>query len=1337
MVKTRRRISTLLTRLGVAAALGAASPAALGTPAGGEFVTNPGWGDILIQGPAGQTITSVFLPGLAVDPSNRHIINWTSLNLGAAETLKFIGADGYMVMNRIPGMGTPTLIDGLVQAPTGSVYVVNAAGVMFGQNAVISAAGFHAAAASWSEGDQLQADFLSGGPLTFHATGEVHNAGSISVSDKATLIGTRVEQTGSMSGRVLVLAVGNQITLDDLGSRVSITIDGSTFGQDFQPGNGGGASLSGDPALLNTGTLTATPGGQVSLAAGDMLGLAIQHSGQIVAPSGEVSLQASTGAVWIAAAVPGDGLIDVSDDDQAGSIDLAGEAVVHDGMALARGAEGAISMRSDANTIIGAGSVLVADAGLIDGDAGAITLSSSNGTVAVDQQAFISATGGVMGGDGGTVTMEAAALAVVAPVKLTSTFGQAGTLRLISDGNTLVDATGDGVGPIDTDALSTSLIEDGQYGRIGAAAGQTLGVVEGVLLVESGQDLRIEAGLDGLQDESTLRGDTVTAAIDGGGSIRAPSLTIDGLLSVQADTELVGVELLDLRGGAVGDGVSSLSISSDELVRITDHLGSPADMLGSLFVGTGSGIHLLQGETDFHAFHVAGSIDLAGAAEGASDPAFLSAERDIVMYAGGDVSFGAFGTQLHMHDGQGIEVRIDGALTNNSNFNVDGPLLFEAASIVNLGALQAGSIDMHAINGSLQNFSTIASVGDVWLRSSGDLTNSAAVTGAGVLLQSQDGRVASAAALTADHVTMDAATGIELDAGVEAADWIALRTSAGQIVVDQTLQAGTDISVVSESGTVETTVALQGRNIHLEGQDIHVQAAVAAEQRLTADAAGSLQVDADLSADEMTLEADVTQLGGAALRAEGELTIAANQITLTADATLDASTLSIDGLGDDLAAVALAGHDLALTASDTLDLGARVDGQGSLRADAGQQLLLGGDLGASEAIGSIALSSPDLRLQHGVEMIAATADIELNAESRDAFDGGLPTISVWGEGVSIVSEGGDITVGNNQGVAALGDVTLDAAGMLAVGDLTAAGNVTLRGGTVQVWRRGPQVLQTGDGLTYSTQTSVVAGGRLTVDGTVSFAGTGGDPSFAGFDGTVGVDGVDVNAAQAFTAADLEVRTASGPRLTLVSLQAAGQSSDDQDLVAAESQQQAADVEFSGSTPVRATAEALAEDFGIELVDGVDRPAGYGRMARAGHVIDDLGGGGDLIQVSRSRLSDALATIAIDSYDRAMTPAEGAQEPAAVLRETYTAWREAVSEGETEDTWKQWLRAGDDAPQRQASRIVAELDTAFDMLRRAGLTRAEVEASRRWVGERLGTTEAPIQLAAATARAQKG
>ncbi|MCP4839649.1 MAG: hypothetical protein GY894_09875, partial [Planctomycetes bacterium] len=83
------------TKFALAIGLGFVAPSALATPSGWEFVTGDGYGFINQIGPAGQTVTNVFLPGETVWESNRHIINWESIDLGVQESLSFNGQTGY------------------------------------------------------------------------------------------------------------------------------------------------------------------------------------------------------------------------------------------------------------------------------------------------------------------------------------------------------------------------------------------------------------------------------------------------------------------------------------------------------------------------------------------------------------------------------------------------------------------------------------------------------------------------------------------------------------------------------------------------------------------------------------------------------------------------------------------------------------------------------------------------------------------------------------------------------------------------------------------------------------------------------------------------------------------------------------------------------------------------------------------------------------------------------------------------------------------------------------------------------------------------------------------
>ena len=471
-------------------------------PQGGGFINQFG------------TVTNVGLPGELQQPSNRHIIDWTSLNLAQNETLNYFGQDGYRVLNRVSGSGA-TQIDGMLNATTGHVYIVNAAGVIFGQNSIVNASSLHAAAASVTN-----VDFLTGDSLTFNVgAGDVRFHGTLNGTDHVSLIGSRVENTGTINAGMVIMAIGDTIILKDLlNSRIAVEIDGSDMNRDYAPqaGSHEATIAPSDPGISNSGTVTASTG--VTLATGDMLGLAIQHSGEIHAEGGAVELLAQGGAIWtrmdnIDVAAPG--LIDVGGT-TAGTIDIIGTAIVHQGLALAIGDGGSIALRSYANTILLANGRIDTSGGTAFGgaNAGAITVGSTNGTVWADQDTAIVATGGVWSGNGGNVTIDGDSLAFLPIVRQTAGNGEAGQLTIHSAGKTRVNTDTAPLPVVNFTLLSQSVIADGEFGRVGVGTGQTLSFVSSTLDLASTVILRFEASLQGLVGDATLASQDIQLAMD-------------------------------------------------------------------------------------------------------------------------------------------------------------------------------------------------------------------------------------------------------------------------------------------------------------------------------------------------------------------------------------------------------------------------------------------------------------------------------------------------------------------------------------------------------------------------------------------------------------------------------------------------------------------------------------------------------------------------------------------------------------------------------------------------------------------------------------------------------
>jgi filamentous hemagglutinin family protein len=230
-----------------------------------------------------------------ITAANRTVIDYSEFNIPTGDTVRFIQPSASsMVLNRISG-AAPSQIDGNLFA-NGIVYLVNPAGVMFGNNSVINVGQIFAAA-----GNMSNQDFLSGTNHFTDVNGAVMNAGNINAS-AVNFVGSVVANSGEIlapSGTV-VMASGHDVTLGQLDGNLYVQIDNT----------GVSASSSSAAAVSNTGTISAK-GGHVTMAAGDLLSLSIQNSGSI--QSSDVSIQGGANSNVIVS-----GSIDASNPNGAG-----------------------------------------------------------------------------------------------------------------------------------------------------------------------------------------------------------------------------------------------------------------------------------------------------------------------------------------------------------------------------------------------------------------------------------------------------------------------------------------------------------------------------------------------------------------------------------------------------------------------------------------------------------------------------------------------------------------------------------------------------------------------------------------------------------------------------------------------------------------------------------------------------------------------------------------------------------------------------------------------------------------------------------------------------------
>ena len=144
------------------------------------------------------------------------ILNWQQFNIDVGQTTQFIQQNAAsQVFNRVTG-GDVSQILGTLQS-NGQVFLINPAGVFFGQGAVVDTAGFLASTLAASDTDLLN------GHLRFNdstgTAGNIVNQGSLTTHSGGSivLLAPSIENSGIIhaDGEVL-LAAGHSVTIVDM-----------------------------------------------------------------------------------------------------------------------------------------------------------------------------------------------------------------------------------------------------------------------------------------------------------------------------------------------------------------------------------------------------------------------------------------------------------------------------------------------------------------------------------------------------------------------------------------------------------------------------------------------------------------------------------------------------------------------------------------------------------------------------------------------------------------------------------------------------------------------------------------------------------------------------------------------------------------------------------------------------------------------------------------------------------------------------------------------------------------------------------------------------------------
>ncbi|WP_158279347.1 MBG domain-containing protein [Azospirillum humicireducens] len=498
-------------------------------------------GSVSISTPSGTS--------LIVDQSSPNaVVNWQSFSIGAGNTVH-VNNGGGATLNRVTG-NVPSRLDGSLTA-TGSVYLINPAGVAVGPGGRVATGGSFVA----STLDVRDAEFLKGGDKTFSGTSKatVTNAGSIgSLGGDVALIARAVDNSGTIAAPkgTAALAAGYEV----------LARDGAVNGGKFQVKVGGA-----DTEAKTTGTITAAVA-ELRANGGNVYALA-GNTGGVIAATGTAT---SGGRVYLTAgddgAVEAGGTIAATRTmetgaTQGGDIRVSGGRATVSGTLTARGSSappipGVKPARGAGGTVAVTGrTVTVAGTATVDASG------SSGGAVAIG--------GDWQGGkDAGTKTLaetvaNAATTSVAAGARLSAdgSAGNGGSVVVWSDERTefagTISARGDGVGADGSAGnggraevsgkavLSFQGTADLRAGRDGAGRTGSLLLDPYDLTISNGTDSGV-SGFSATGNDSVLSAGTLTAALGtanvtvstGSGGSQEGNITVAAPVSWSADTAL-------------------------------------------------------------------------------------------------------------------------------------------------------------------------------------------------------------------------------------------------------------------------------------------------------------------------------------------------------------------------------------------------------------------------------------------------------------------------------------------------------------------------------------------------------------------------------------------------------------------------------------------------------------------------------------------------------------------------------------------------------------------------------------------------------------------------------
>ncbi|MFY0449429.1 filamentous hemagglutinin N-terminal domain-containing protein, partial [Xanthomonas codiaei] len=640
---------------------------------------------------------------------------------------------------------------------------------------------------------------------------------------------------------------------------------------------------------------------------------------------------------------------------------------------------------------------------------------------------------------------------------------------------------------------ASNIVSNGQLGSVTGAL---------TLTSQNAIDLRgVVSAATALQ--ATAAGDLLQAGTLGAQSVSLQAgrnLTAGGTLQSASTLDLQAQHTLALNGQAQAGGVAALrgdSITTGEAAVLKSAGvitldGAAIDSRGTLDAGS-----------DLRATST-GGLALAGVAQ---------ANRDVVLNAAGGLSNAAqvvAGRDLSVQAGtvtnagsgvlaaEGVVTLTTGALQNAGNVQSGGDLRITAASLDQSGSANAGKALTATVTGLLDNRGSLiaadhlvvdagnlrssgqlgSQTATVDLTSRGEMTLQGLVAAATTLQATAAGDLQQGGSLKAQSVALHAGRDLIAAGTLQSASGLDLQAQRTLALNGQASSGGDATLRAATIGTAQAAVLQAGGAISLDGAAIDSRGALDASTDLNLRSTGNLAVAGVAQADRAVVLSAAGTLANAAQVVAGQnLSATAASASNTGTGVLLAqgdTTLTIAGLLDNAGAIR-AGNQLTLgvgalrqsgqayglqrlglTASGAVDNRGDLIGGNGLRVEA-EQLSSSGQLGSER--GDVALiSRGNLQLDGS---LAAAGAFSAQADGALAQSGSLSagsTLDLHSKGDLTVAgqlSGQQTTLASDavlrqQGVVSGATVGLQGARIDHAGQTTAAGNLSLRAGDINV-----------------------------------------------------------------------------------------------------------------------------------------------------------------------------------------------------------------------------------------------------------------------------------------------